>query len=204
MKRSVLPLAFALTALVASAVAPACSSPGEEAVDDEAGADAYSTDGLCDGLPRVKNLTTPPGVCVGVVSTGIAFARGIAQLETGDFVVAEMGGWAKDRGGVWLLRRNPDKTFSKTKLNAGIDKPSAIAVGPDQLVYVGTPDGIYRFDPYAAPLKSDLTKKLAKTGPLAGPDAYKQPPLKLVPEPMNGPRLPANEAKNYSIVVRSF
>ena len=180
MKRSVLlPLGFAGSALLASAVVPACSSPGEEEAASEGG-DAYSTEGLCDGLPRAKNLQTPPGVCVGVVTSGIMFARGIAELATGDFIVAEMNSWAKDRGGVWLLRRNADKTFSKTKLNAGIDKPSAIAIGPDQLVYVGTPDAIYRFDPYAATLKTDATKRLEKTGPLAGPDAYKQPPLKLV------------------------
>jgi glucose/arabinose dehydrogenase len=186
MKRSVLlPLGLAVSALLASAVVPACSSPGDEAVD-EGGTDAYTTEGLCDGLPRAKNLQTPPGVCVGVVSTGIKFARGIAQLDTGDFLVAEMGGWAKDRGGVWLLRRNADKTFSRTKLNAGIDKPSAVAIGPDQLAYVGTPNGIYRFDPYAATLKSDPSKKLAKTGPLAGPDAYKQPPLKLVVKDLPG------------------
>ena len=185
--KPVLLLGFAVTALLAAAVVPACSNPGEEeAVDEASGQEAYTTDGLCDGLPRAKNLKTPAGVCVGVVTTGITFARGIAQLATGDLVVAEMGGWAKDRGGVWLLRRNADKTFSKTKINAGIDKPSAIAVGPDQLVYVGTPDAIYRFDPYAAPLKSDPTRKLAKTGPLAGPDAYKQPPLKLVVKNLPG------------------
>jgi len=188
MKRSVLlPLGFALTALVASAVTPACGQPGEEeAVDDATGEEAYTTEGTCDGLPRLKNLKTPPGICVGVVTTSITFARGIAQLESGDFVVAEMGGWALDRGGVWLLRKNADKTFSKTRLNAQIDKPSGIAIGPDGLVYVGTPDAIYRFDPYAATLKSDPSKKLAKTGPLAGPDAYKQPPLKLVVKNLPG------------------
>jgi hypothetical protein len=179
MKRSVLlPLGFALTALFASAVVPACSNPGEEdaTADDATGEEAYTTEGTCDGLPRVKNLKTPAGVCVGVVSTGFTFARGIAQLDNGDLVVAEMGGWAKDRGGVWLLRQKADKTFAKTKLNAVIDKPSGIAVGPDGLVYVGTPDAIYRFDPYAAILKADPSKTLAKSGPLAGPDAYKQPP----------------------------
>jgi glucose/arabinose dehydrogenase len=193
MKRSaLLPLGFALTALFASAVVPACSNPGEEdASSDDTGEEAYTTEGSCDGLPRLKNLKTPPGVCVGVVSTGFTFARGIAQLDSGDFVVAEMGGWAKDRGGVWLLRRKDDKTFAKTKLNTLIDKPSGIAVGPDGLVYVGTPDAIYRFDPYAATLKSDPTRKLAKTGPLAGPDAYKQPPIKLVIKNLPGDLTPS-------------
>ena len=100
--KPVLLLGLAVTALLAAALVPACSNPGEEeAVDEAAGEEAYTTDGLCDGLPRAKNLKTPAGVCVGVVTTGITFARGIAQLATGDLVVAEMGGWAKDRGGVW-------------------------------------------------------------------------------------------------------
>lgn len=180
-RSSLLPLGFALTALFASAVAPACgTASADEDVDEDTGEEAYTTDGTCDGLPRLKNLKTPDGICVGVVSAGFTFARGIAQLDTGDFVVAEMGGWAQDRGGVWLLRRKADKTFAKTKLNAAIDKPSGIAVGPDGLVYVGTPDAIYRFDPYAATLKSDPSKTLPKTGPLAGVDAYKQPRIKLV------------------------
>lgn len=182
MKRSVLLSVALLSSLLAAGVAPGCSNPGEEFVDDEAaaGEEAYTTAGDCDGLPKLKNLKTPAGVCVGVVSTGYKYARGIAQLDSGDFVLAEMGGWAKDRGGVWLLRRKADKTFARTKLNTLIDKPSGIAVGPDGLVYVGTPDAIYRFDPYAATLKTDPSQKLAKTGPLAGPDAYKQPPIKLV------------------------
>lgn len=187
MKRSVLFSLglFGLT-LLGAAVTPACGDPGEEDATEDSGEDAYTTEGTCDGLPRLKNLKTPPGVCVGVVATGFTFARGIAELPTGDLVLAEMGGWAKDRGGVWLLRRNADKTYSKTKLNALIDKPSGIAVGPDGLAYVGTPDAIYRFDPYAATLKSDPTKKLPKTGPLGGPDVWKQPKITLVVKGLPG------------------
>ncbi len=69
MKRSaLLPLGLALSALVASAVVPACSNPGEEdaTTDDATGEEAYTTEGTCDGLPRLKNLKTPAGVCVGV------------------------------------------------------------------------------------------------------------------------------------------
>jgi glucose/arabinose dehydrogenase len=196
MNRSVLlTFGLALSSFLAVGIGPGCSNPGEEeALDEATGEEAYTTGGECDGLPKLKNLKTPAGVCVGVVSTGYKYARGIAQLESGDFVLAEMGGWALDRGGVWLLRRKDDKTFAKTRLNTLIDKPSGIAVGPDGLVYVGTPNAIYRFDPYAATLKTDPSKKLAKTGPLAGPDAYKQPPIKLVIKNLPGDLQPNGQS----------
>lgn len=183
------------TALLGAAIVPACGAPGDEAIDEESsGEDAYTTEGTCDGLPKLKNLKTPPGVCVGVVATGFTFARGIAELENGDLVLAEMGGWAKDRGGVWLLRRKEDKSYAKTKLNALIDKPSGIAVGPDGLPYVGTPDAIYRFDPYAATLKADPTKKLPKTGSLMGVDVWKQPKISLVVKNLPGDLKPNGES----------
>jgi glucose/arabinose dehydrogenase len=181
--------------LLGALFVPACGAPGEEDVADGTGEDAYTTAGTCDGLPRLANLKTPPGVCVGIVANGFTFARGIAQLETGDLILAEMGGWAKDRGGVWLLRKKSDgKTWDKTKLNSQIDKPSGVAIGPDGLPYIGTPDAIYRFDPYAATLKSDPSQKLAKTGPLAGPDAYKQPKLELVVKNLPGDIQPNGES----------
>lgn len=136
--------------VAASAAVPACSNPGEEYEEElgEGSEDAYTTQGTCDGLPRLKNLETPPGVCVGVVASGFTFARGIAQLPSGDFILAEMGGWAQDRGKIWLLSRKPDGSFDKKILLRQIDKPSGVAVGPDGLPYVGTPKNIFRFDPY--------------------------------------------------------
>ena len=86
--------------------------------------------------------------------------------------------------------RRPTR-FAKTTLNAVIHEPSGIAVGPDGLVYVGTPDATYRFAPYAATLKTDPSRTLAKTGPLAGPDAYKQPPIKLVVKNLPGDITPS-------------
>ncbi len=184
MKRSLFTSLGLASLLLVSSIA-ACGAAGADAADDT-GEDAYTTEGTCDGLPRLKNLKTPPGVCVGLVASGFTFARGIAEMPNGDLVLAEMGGWNKDRGNVWLLRRNADKTYSKTRLNAAIDKPSGVAVGPDGLAYIGTPDAIYRFDPYAATLKTDATKKLPKTGSLVGPDVWKQPRLELVIEDLPG------------------
>lgn len=148
--KSLTALLLGFSATVAfGAGAFACGEAGETAEEDDTQDELnYTTQGTCDGLPRVKNVETPPGVCVGVVATGFTYARGIAQLASGDLVLAEMGGWAQDRGAVWLLHRNADKTYSKKRLLQQIDKPSGVTVGPDGLAYVGTPKDIFRFDPY--------------------------------------------------------
>ena len=174
MKRTLLSLG-----LLGIAVFAACSQPGETA-DEEPGAgeateDAYTTEGTCDGLPKLARLQTPEGVCVGLVAKGFTFARGIAEMPNGDLVMAEMGGWAKDRGGVWLLRRKADKSYAKVRLMKLIDKPSGIKVGPDGLVYVGTPTDIFRINPY---------ETLAPTGVL--PAEVRQPRLKLVVRSLPG------------------
>lgn len=165
---------FAGFGVLGLVLAGACGAAGEEDVA-EGGEDAYTTEGTCDGLPKLKRLVTPPGVCVGVVAQGLTFARGIAQLPSGDFVLAEMGGWAQDRGAVWLLRRMPDKTYSKTRVAKLIDKPSTVAVGPDGLPYIGTPKGVFRFDPY-----EQTVDPVPRSGPFRASPDYKQPRLKVV------------------------
>jgi len=167
MSRSFLPLA--LLVLTASAAGLAACSSSEEITEEEQGEEAYSTAGTCDGLPRLKNVETPKGVCVGIAASGFKLSRGIAELPTGDLLLAEMGGWGPDLGGVSILRRNADKTFSKVRLLSQIDKPSGVAVGPDGLAYVGTPKDIFRFDPYEV---------LPRTGRL--PSTARQPRLKQV------------------------
>ena len=175
-------LPLALTSLLLGALlAPACGTPGEtDAEDTNSGAAGYTTGGACDGLPKLTNLQTPAGVCVGLVAKGFTYARGIAELPSGDLVLAEMGGWAQDRGAVWLLRRGPDKSYSRTRVAKQIDKPSGVAVGPDGLPYVGTPTGIFRFDPYEA-----TVDPLPRTGPFRAAD-YKQPKLTLVVKDLPG------------------
>lgn len=161
-----------------SAFAPACGAPDNGDQPAEEGDAAYSTTGLCDGLPRLK-LATPPGICVGLAAKGFNYARGIAQLPSGDLVMAEMGGWAQDRGAVWLLRSiggtgGVPRSFSKTRIAKMIDKPSGVAVGPDGLAYVGTPDGIFRFDPY-----EQNADPVPRTGAFRATD-YKQPKFQVV------------------------
>lgn len=173
--------AAALALSVGAASVPACGAAGEEEVEEAGGEDAYTTEGTCDGLPRLANLETPPGVCVGIVATGFKFARGIAELPSGDFILADMGGWAQDRGSIWLLRRLPDKTYSKTRIAKLIDKPSGVAVGPDGLPYIGTPKGIFRFDPY-----EQNVDPVPRSGPFRASPDYKQPRFKVVVNDLPG------------------
>jgi glucose/arabinose dehydrogenase len=164
---------LSLLALV-TAIAGGCNVAEDPAEEGE-GEEDYTMEGKCDGLPRITSLKTPPGVCVGLVAKGFTFARGMAELPSGDFVLAEMGGWAQDKGAVWLLRRLPNKRFSRTRIAKLIDKPSGVAVGPDGLPYIGTPKGIFRMDPY-----EQTADPVPRNGPFRdGPD-YKQPRLKVV------------------------
>lgn len=165
---------LAASVLLGAASVPACGAAGEEDPSDS-GEEAYSTSGTCDGLPRLRSVETPPGVCVGVASSGLKRPRGIVELPSGDLLLADMGGWGKDLGSVWILRRHADKTFSRTRILAQIDKPSGVAVGPDGLPYVGTPKDIFRFDPY---------ETVPRTGKL--PAQVRQPRLKQVVKGLPG------------------
>ncbi|MEC5161074.1 MULTISPECIES: PQQ-dependent sugar dehydrogenase [unclassified Janthinobacterium] len=73
------------------AAALLCAAPAHAAVPTAA------SGARCDGLPRLS-VTTPDGFCVAVLATGLA-------LPNGDILVADMGGWEPNQGGVWLLKR---------------------------------------------------------------------------------------------------
>jgi glucose/arabinose dehydrogenase len=186
-KRTLLGSLFALTGLAAAA-GPACSTAGDD-VDD--GSSDYTTSGDCDGLPRL-NLETPPGVCVGLAvqgpstfvtpGTDLRFPRGIAELPNGDFILADMGGFSTNIGTIWRLHRN-GRTFTKTLLNKQIDQPSGVVFNPgDGLVYIGTPDGVFRIDPNdtAKPPKvtvviSQMPSNLPNPGPDGKPVVGRHP-----------------------------
>ncbi|MEO8007485.1 MAG: PQQ-dependent sugar dehydrogenase [Betaproteobacteria bacterium] len=106
---------------------------------------AYRTSGLCDGLPRIQ-LKTPPGVCVGLVASGLRFPRGVLPLDNGDLLVVAMGGWEAQRGSVWLLKRR-ESGFEQKLLVDKLDRPHGIALGPDGRVYIGVVGGVLRFNP---------------------------------------------------------
>ena len=88
-----------LTALVALIAAPVTAKG------------TYVTVGKCDGLPRVQ-LTTPRGVCVGLVAEHLGFPRGLALIGR-DVYVADLASRTPGRGRIlraWRLRpRRPGR-----------------------------------------------------------------------------------------------
>lgn len=104
----------------------------------------YVTVGNCDGLPRI-DVTTPEGFCVGLVAQDMAYPRGVLPLKNGDLLVADLGGWIENRGSVWRLKKTASG-YQKHRLLEKLDRPNAIVMGPDGLVYVGLVGRIVRFD----------------------------------------------------------
>ncbi len=118
----------------------------------EAGAQTgkYPSTGSCDGLPRI-DVSTPRGVCVGVVADGFRFPRTVTPLADGSLIVVDMGGWVPKRGSLWRL--SPDAsthTYVKRKVLERLDRPHGAAIGPDGLLYIGELSRVFRFNPDAA------------------------------------------------------
>ena len=100
----------------------------------------YITQGECDGLPRV-NLQTIPGTCVGLLTSGLQFPRGIA-IKNNTIYVAEMGGWQKNRGRLIALENNGHG--ARRILLRGLDRPSGLTFSSDGQLYIGLPDRVIR------------------------------------------------------------
>jgi glucose/arabinose dehydrogenase len=104
----------------------------------------YPDAGSCDGLPRI-DVTTPSGFCVALVAQNLTYPRGVLPLKNGNLLVADLGGWVEKRGTVWLLKKTA-AGYEKHKLLEKLDRPNAIVLGPDGLVYIGLVGRIARFD----------------------------------------------------------
>jgi glucose/arabinose dehydrogenase len=109
------------------------------------GSGGYKTSGLCDGFPRVS-LRTAPGLCVGLVASGIGFPRGVTTIGT-DISVADLGSRMPGRGRV--LRLSSRGQGEVEVVLKGLDQPNGIAPAPGGQLYVGVIGGIIRFDPAA-------------------------------------------------------
>lgn len=109
-------------------------------------AQAYRTQGMCDGYPGVA-LETPPNLCVGLVADHLGFPRGVAD-DADAIYVADMGGWRKGHGRV--LRLDKKDPGGRAVLLKGLDEPNALVPGPDGMLYVGVLGRVIRFDPHAA------------------------------------------------------
>lgn len=103
---------------------------------------APSTQAICGDLPRLP-VQTAPGFCAGLLASGLKAPRGIAVLPDGTILVADMGGWEAGLGRLLALRRK-GTAYEKSVLIDRLDRPNAIALGPDGKAYVGMPGRIAR------------------------------------------------------------
>ncbi|WP_085940117.1 sorbosone dehydrogenase family protein [Azospirillum sp. B4] len=107
----------------------------------------YATQGRCDGFPAVA-LKTAPGLCVGLVSSQLGFARGVTVLGHDVYVVDLGGGWRHNHGR--LLRLKDDGRAAPEVLLTGLDEPNALAPAPGGRLYMSVLGRIVSLDPNAA------------------------------------------------------
>ena len=125
---------LALVAAAAVISAPAGAQPG-----------IYQTSGTCGGLPKLE-LHTAPGFCIGLVSTGLKFPRGLLPLKDGTVLVAEMIGWGSKNGRITALVPDGKGNYAKKQILKQLNQPHGLARGPDGKIYVGVIGGVKRFD----------------------------------------------------------
>lgn len=117
----------------------------------------------CLGFPRLK-VTTPAGLCAGVVWDGLVYPRGVLPLENGKLLVTEMGGWEENRGSLVLLSKA--REYRPQALFTRLDRPNSVILGPDGKVYVGEVGKIFRFNPgnLGKPVKEYVISDLPTEG----------------------------------------
>jgi glucose/arabinose dehydrogenase len=128
-----------LALVIAGALALACAPTFAEQKDP------YPVSGSCGGLPKIA-LHTAPGLCVGLVVSGLKFPRGVLPLKDGTVLVAEMIGWGTKNGRITALRPDGKGGYTKKQILKGLKQPHGLVQGPDGKIYVGVVGGIKRFD----------------------------------------------------------
>jgi glucose/arabinose dehydrogenase len=114
---------------------------------------------LCDGFPRVLDVKTAPGLCVGLVDDGggktpLKMPRHLAAFGD-DFVVTDMAGWGNRGGGKVFLLKKDGTGYKRYPLllwselpedrRHWLYMPSTVKKGPEGLVYLGASSTILRF-----------------------------------------------------------
>jgi glucose/arabinose dehydrogenase len=119
----------------------------------------------CAGEP-VAAAKTAEHFCVGVVATGFKAPRAVLPMPDGDLIVADMGSWDSDKGSIWRLHRQGNG-YDRTLLAGKLDRPNALALGPDGMVYFTLARRVLRFDPHQAkPLMVDVIGGVSRTAEL--------------------------------------
>jgi hypothetical protein len=72
--------------------------------------------------------------------------RTIVQVPgSKSFLVVDMGGWAPNKGSLYLLRQRSDGQYENTLLKAGLNLPHGLRLGPGGFFYLGESDKVMRF-----------------------------------------------------------
>jgi glucose/arabinose dehydrogenase len=107
----------------------------------------YVTRGDCDGFPKLQ-LSTAPGLCVGLVASRLGFVRGITTL--GDAVyVTDMVGW-KATGKGRLLRIDISHHTPPQVVLTGMDAPNSLVNSGHGTMYIGEMGKVIEYDPRIA------------------------------------------------------
>ncbi len=118
-----------------------------------------NSESKCGDFAKV-NLATAEGQCVGLVASaedGLKRPRRIVQLDSGDFLISDMYGWVGSKGIIWRYYTQKKKL---EKIFTGLYQPHGLAIGPDNLVYVGEKTQVFRFDPSTP----ETSKEIVITG----------------------------------------
>ena len=149
-KRQHVGMKFSLFAFAALVLSVAPFSTGSV----QAQTRAYATAGVCAGRPATT-VRTAPGLCLGLVwqgrgAEGPRMPRGLMQLDDGDWLVTDLGGWEAGKGAVWRLSFAADGAAQWRRLARGLSMPHTVARGPDGRVYVSEMNRILTLEPDAA------------------------------------------------------
>jgi hypothetical protein len=102
------------------------------------------------------NLDTQFNTCVGYLrgkEDGLKMPRMAQQDKNGIIYISDMGGWSYTGGTIWALQISQNTQGQKqTQLtnlfpSFNLTMPHGLIIDPEGRVYVGTPKGIYRFQP---------------------------------------------------------
>lgn len=139
---------------------------------DVASTSAYTTKGLCGGLPRVTSVKAAPGFCLGLLDSGegLVKPRYALQIDESRILLTDMGGWNPHKGSIYLLTLK-NGAWSRTLLlslkNTPTDKKcilngtQQVIIGPGQLVYVTSTECVATLDPKSKDLAQSLKIRLS-------------------------------------------
>jgi len=138
-----------------------------------AAARGYTPQGSCGDFARLS-IASPPGTCVALLADeaeGLRAPRRILEVAPGRYWIADMGSWDPRRGRLLEMTLPTDGPAPRRAriavLASGLDRPSALALGPDGKVYVGEAGEVWRTavpPPGAAPQRETVLGKLPDDG----------------------------------------